>query len=187
MANGICLQLTHTGVSGRASLYLSDLDTRENLPRSIRAAVPLYIPYLGTAVLAYSGDVAAAFETGSIRKFVDAGYLTAVFVLGTTFTAALPGTAFTQAEKKNLEMEMAYKAAYAGYHKVITYTGSAPTLIRIYRDVSLTEQLFSKALTYDGDTLTSMLTTRTSDGAVVLKTFTYAGDQVVGVTQVSVP
>ena len=42
----------------------------------------MYVPYLGSVTLTYSDTVALSFEAGNIRKFVDAGYLTASLNFG---------------------------------------------------------------------------------------------------------
>lgn len=86
---GLCVQLTHLGLS-RSSLHLSDISDGVDVLNSFRKAGPVYVPYLATVTLVYSGSVAIAFESGSIRTFIGLGHLSASFVLGTTLLAALP-------------------------------------------------------------------------------------------------
>jgi hypothetical protein len=87
---GLALKLTHTGLS-KASLHLSDVVDGVDFLASFRKAGPIYVPYLQTVFVAYTGSVAIAFETGSIRGFIDRGLLVAEFAFGPTFIATLPG------------------------------------------------------------------------------------------------
>jgi len=56
---------------------------------------PLYINPGDVAVLVYTGSVAASFEAGVIRSYIDRGFFTASFSLGIPFLSAMGGaTAF---------------------------------------------------------------------------------------------
>lgn len=88
-ANGLCLELTHTGLSA-SSLPLSDVVDGMDPDTSYRKPGPVSIPVGATVQLVYSSSVAVSFETGSIRRFIERGHLTAQFVFGTDFSSALP-------------------------------------------------------------------------------------------------
>lgn len=89
-ALGLCLKLTHLGVS-QGSLHISDVPDGVDTLASFRKAGPIYVPYLGNVTVAYTGGVAISFEVGGIRGFIDRGLLAAEFVYGPTFVATLPG------------------------------------------------------------------------------------------------
>ncbi len=83
MPQGIFVTVTHTGVTSSA-IFLADIyPTTDGHTAFVRAG-PVYVPVSGSIVLTYSDTVALSFESGNIRKFVDAGYLTAVLSLGGT-------------------------------------------------------------------------------------------------------
>lgn len=88
-ANGLCLELTHTGLSA-SSLPLSDVVDGMEPDTSYRKPGPVSIPVGATVQLVYSSSVAVSFETGAIRQFIERGHLTAQFVFGTDFLATLP-------------------------------------------------------------------------------------------------
>lgn len=82
---GLCLQLTHIGP---VQVYLSDiLDGIDALNgRHVRQKPgPLYVKPGETVSLAYTSFVALSFEQGVIRRFIDDGILTHVFVTGPTY------------------------------------------------------------------------------------------------------
>lgn len=59
MANGLVVQITHTGLS-EASVLLTDIRDTTDGPAGYRKAGPVYVPAGGTIELVYSGDVAPA-------------------------------------------------------------------------------------------------------------------------------
>ncbi len=81
MPQGIFVTVTHTG-STSAGIFLADIYPTTDGHTAFNRAGPVYVPVSGSIVLAYSDTVALSFESGNIRKFVDAGYLTAVLSLG---------------------------------------------------------------------------------------------------------
>lgn len=91
MAFGIILRVSHTGKSGGSVLIDDILDGSERYPNLFSRAGANYVPLGGFVDLAYGGLVAASYERGQIRKFIDEGYLTASFLFGPDFISALPG------------------------------------------------------------------------------------------------
>lgn len=81
MPEGIFVTVTHTGFTSSAIL-LADVYPTTDGHTAFNRAGPVYVPVSGSIVLTYSDTVALSFEKGNIRKFVDAGYLTAVLSLG---------------------------------------------------------------------------------------------------------
>ena len=87
MAEGIALRLTHVGT---AQVFLSDVhDGVDALNgRHVRRKPgPLYLNPGDVVDLVYTSFVAASFETGVIRTFIDQGILTHSFVTGPTYPA----------------------------------------------------------------------------------------------------
>lgn len=74
--HGVYVTITHTGTTG-ASLVLSDVYPTTDGHTAYRRAGPVYVPVNGTVTLTYTGEVAASFESGTIRGFIDLGYITA--------------------------------------------------------------------------------------------------------------
>ena len=90
MPHGVYVTLTHTGLVN-TSLLLSDVYPTTDGHTAYRRAGPVYVPVGGTVELTYTDTVAASFESGTIRGFVDLGYLTATLSLagtGVTFPPA---------------------------------------------------------------------------------------------------
>jgi hypothetical protein len=114
---GLCLRVTHTGKAGD-SVHVSDIRDGVDLLASFRKAGPVYIPHPtkgGVAVLVYSGDVAVSFETGGIRKFIEGGYLTAEFVIGST----LGPTIFPEVQDEGVQVDPAAQ--------ILNFTGAGVT------------------------------------------------------------
>lgn len=90
-------------------------------------------------------------------------------------TASASGAgAFTQDEKLALELYMAFKAAQLSHYVEFTYTAKDLTNITIYEDDTKAVTLFIKDFAYSpSKDLESILTTRVSDGAQLLRLFTY--------------
>jgi hypothetical protein len=84
MANGICLQLTHTGSVG-SPVYLSDVVDGTDGEAGYKKAGPMYVPVNGTVTLVLTSSVALSYESGTIRGYINTGVLTAAFDLGTGF------------------------------------------------------------------------------------------------------
>lgn len=81
MPHGLSVTLTHTGLVS-TSLLLSDIYPTTDGHTAYRRAGAVYVPVGGTVVLTYSDTVAVSLESGTIRGFVDLGYLTAVLSFG---------------------------------------------------------------------------------------------------------
>lgn len=95
-------------------------------------------------------------------------------ISGSTSSAGASGGVFSQTEKDNLEVEMAFKAAYRNYFKEFTYTAGVLSAIDIWFDSSKTVKLFSKEFIYDIDeNLWKIYTTRIIDNKILLKLFDY--------------
>jgi hypothetical protein len=90
MPYGLYLTVTHTGTTA-AGLLLNDIFPTTDGHTAYRRAGPVYVPVNGTITLTYTDTVATSFESGTIRGFVDLGYLTATLSLagtGVTFPPA---------------------------------------------------------------------------------------------------
>jgi microcystin-dependent protein len=74
--NGIYVRLVHTGTVN-TTLPLTDIYPTTDGHTAFRRAGPVYLSPGGVINLTYTGEVAASFESGSIRGFVDLGYITA--------------------------------------------------------------------------------------------------------------
>lgn len=99
--------------------------------------------------------------------------------------AATSGGVYTQTEKLNLELEMAYKAVQASNYKELGYDGSGNlSTVSIYTTSGGT-QLFQKTLSYDTitGTLTASELERISDGTILVKILEYSGGNLVNITQ----
>ena len=81
MAHGLIVTLTHTGLVN-TSLQLTDIYPTTDGHTAYRRAGPVYVPVSGSIILTYSDTVAVSLESGTIRGFVDLGYLTAVLSFG---------------------------------------------------------------------------------------------------------
>jgi hypothetical protein len=87
MPEGIALRLTHVGTN---QVFLSDVHDGVdalNGRHVQRKPGPLYINPGDVVDLVYTSYVAASFEVGSIRTWIDQGVLTHVFVTGPTYPA----------------------------------------------------------------------------------------------------
>ena len=82
MPYGLYLTVTHTGATA-AGLLLNDIFPTTDGHTAYRRAGPVYVPVSGTITLTYTDTVATSFESGTIRGFVDLGYLTATLSFGT--------------------------------------------------------------------------------------------------------
>jgi hypothetical protein len=99
--HGLYVHLVHTGTTNKP-LFLSDIYPTTDGHTAFRRAGPVYLPVNGTIDLAYTGEVAASFESGTIRGFFDLGYLTAEVLFGDgvgppisyikTWSSLVPGT-----------------------------------------------------------------------------------------------
>jgi len=90
MPHGLYLTVTHTGTTA-AGLLLNDIFPTTDGHTAFRRAGPVYVPVNGTITLTYTDTVSTSFESGTIRGFVDLGYLTATLSLagtGVTFPPA---------------------------------------------------------------------------------------------------
>jgi len=94
--NGLYVRLTHTGVFPHG-LQLQDIYPTTDGHTAHRRAGPVYIPVGETVELTYTGEVAASFESGTIRGFVGLGYLLAEVRFGDgvayirNWSGAVPG------------------------------------------------------------------------------------------------
>lgn len=90
MAEGLIVKVTHAGLNSDPIL-LTDVEDGVDFLNSFRKAGPVYVPVGGSVQLVYTRSVAISFESGAIRKFVDAGYLTAEIIMGDSMTDAVFG------------------------------------------------------------------------------------------------
>jgi hypothetical protein len=92
-----------------------------------------------------------------------------------TGSGSASGGAYTQVEKRNMELFQAFKAAQLSYYSEFTYTQKDLTNITIYETDAKLVTLFTKDFSYSqqGD-LTEILLTRDDDGAQLLKLFEYS-------------
>lgn len=74
--HGIYIHITHTGVRNE-SLLLHDIRPTTDGPTAYRRAGPVYVRVNSSVDLAYTSDVAASFEAGTLRGFMNLGYLEA--------------------------------------------------------------------------------------------------------------
>ena len=95
--HGVYVHIVHTGAVN-SSLLLSDVYPTTDGHTAFRRAGPVYVPVNGAIDLAYTGEVAASFESGTIRGFIDQGYVTADIRFGDglqyikTWSGAVPNT-----------------------------------------------------------------------------------------------
>lgn len=79
--HGIYVRVTHTGIVPY-SLHLQDIFPTTDGHTAYRRAGPVYVTPGDTITMTYTGEVAGSFETGTIRGFVNLGYLTAEILFG---------------------------------------------------------------------------------------------------------
>jgi len=92
MPYGLYLTVTHTGTTA-AGLLLNDIFPTTDGHTAFRRAGPVYVPVNGTITLTYTDTVSTSFESGTIRGFVDLGYLTATLSGGTATSLPPSGPA----------------------------------------------------------------------------------------------
>lgn len=81
MPNGIYLKVTSTGAHPSA-LLLNDIYPVTDGHTAFRRAGPVYVPVDGEIILTYTGEVAASHESGTIRGFVNQGYIETLVLFG---------------------------------------------------------------------------------------------------------
>lgn len=81
MAFGLHLHIEHAGLNTSSILLADVVDGTDGGP-GIKPG-PVYVPAGGAVDLLYAGSVIISFESGSIRQFLDAGYITVTFRHGT--------------------------------------------------------------------------------------------------------
>lgn len=74
--NGIYVHLQHTGACPQ-KLHIQDISTQPIERPAFRSSGPVYVPLNGSINLAYTGDVVTSFESGTIRGYVNQGFLLA--------------------------------------------------------------------------------------------------------------
>lgn len=79
--HGIYVRVRHTGTFP-AGLLFQDIYPTTDGRVAYRRAGPVYLPVGGEIDMTYTGEVAASFESGSIRGFMDLGYITAEVLFG---------------------------------------------------------------------------------------------------------
>lgn len=87
------------------------------------------------------------------------------------------GNTFSSSERDALELELAYRIASINYFKKTTFDGFGKlTVIDIFPDSNqiVGDKLWNKIFSYNGsDQLTTVVTTRISDSAIVTRNLTY--------------
>jgi len=89
MSYGIYVKVVSTGTHS-SPLLLSDIYPTTDGHTAYRRAGPVYVPVGGEIVLTYTGEVAASHESGTIRGFVDQGYITTLVFGGTEVVPFVP-------------------------------------------------------------------------------------------------
>ena len=101
-------------------------------------------------------------------------------------STATSGGVYTQNEKLNIELEMAYKAAQVSNYKELLYDGNGNlSTLNVYTESGGT-LLFTKTLLYDSVTLdlSASVLERISDSALLTKTLEYVDGNLTNITQV---
>ena len=95
------------------------------------------------------------------------------------------GGAYSEYEKLNVELEMAFKSANPSNYKELTYTNENLTAVTIYETSGKLVTLFDKALTYNiGGDLIKIVLTRHSDNVTLTKDLAYDVDgNLISITQ----
>lgn len=103
--------------------------------------------------------------------------LNALAVLEQKYNQLLERLIALSPAQTTLEAADAFFDASSHYPKTYIYNVDGEmTQINIYSDPGLTNQMYTKNLTYSGENLTSITLTRHSDGEVFTKTLTYTDD-----------
>jgi hypothetical protein len=89
MPYGIYIKVVSTGTHA-SSLLLNDIYPTTDGHTAYRRAGPVYVPVGGEIVLTYTGEVAASHESGTLRGFVDQGYITTLVFGGTEVVPFVP-------------------------------------------------------------------------------------------------
>ena len=89
MTYGIFVKVTSTGTHS-SPLLLNDIYPTTDGHTAFRRAGPVYVPVNGEITLTYTGEVAASHESGTIRGFVDQGYITTLVYGGTEVVPFVP-------------------------------------------------------------------------------------------------
>lgn len=89
MPYGIFVKVTSTGTH-TAPLLLNDIYPTTDGHTAYRRAGPVYVPVGGDITLTYTGEVAASHESGTIRGFIDQGYITTLVYGGTEVVPFVP-------------------------------------------------------------------------------------------------
>jgi hypothetical protein len=105
-AQGICLRVTHTGAV-KGPLLVTDIHDGIDANGRVQANKPgaVYIPFNGVVDLIYTSQVAHSFEVGAIRAWINTGYLTAVFVFGTSFHNTITQTSSIIVQDEGVPVE----------------------------------------------------------------------------------
>jgi hypothetical protein len=90
MTEGLILRVTHGGATTQP-LLLADVEDGNKKPGTVPRPGGVYVPVGGYTDLTYSSSVALSFESGTIRGWVNLGYVTTLFMPGTAFAAELLG------------------------------------------------------------------------------------------------
>lgn len=100
-----------------------------------------------------------------------------------TGSGGASGGAYTYAEKRNMELFQAFRAAQLSYYSEFTYTQNDLTSITIYEDDTKAVTLFTKDFSYtQQNDLDRILLTREDDGAQLLKIFEYTQNDLTSIT-----
>jgi hypothetical protein len=167
-AEGICLRVTHTGAVN-TPLLVTDIHDGKDPNGRVAADKPgaVYIPVSGFVDLVYTSQVAESFEQGTIRTWIDIGYLTAAFVLGTTFESAISIAGSIQTEDEGVLVESETKtlnfiggniaATAAGGNKVdVTVIGAGGAII--VEDEGVVVDAATTAIDFVGSEITASST-----------------------------
>lgn len=84
---GLAIKVTHLGLTTESLLLADIFDGTDGPDHQRRKPGAVYVPANSSVELAYTDSVADSFEHGTIRGLINAGYVSARFVIGDAFPA----------------------------------------------------------------------------------------------------
>lgn len=136
--HGVYVHIVHTGAVN-TSILLQDIYPTTDGHTAYRRAGPVYVPVDGAIDLTYTGEVAASFESGTLRGFIEQGYVTADVRFGDgmqyikTWSGAVPNTGVATelfvGGESGLRVELADDTAYQFKVRVVAVDTGAPTQV----------------------------------------------------------
>jgi len=102
----------------------------------------------------------------------------------TSVTVTLTGATSVNLITQRAEIEGQFKVAYLTDYTELTKVGDKLTQVDVWDTAAKATKLFTKILQYSDDQITSTSLTDEVRGAVLTKTFTYSGDDLIDITKV---